>query len=65
MIKNKVRQFGVTDSSSTNNSQIIGIISSRDLIRLLIHKLEYIDNDVPPLMQALYWQEEPMEELNS
>jgi signal-transduction protein with cAMP-binding, CBS, and nucleotidyltransferase domain len=38
MIKNKVRHLGVRDSSS--NHQIIGIISSRDLIRLLIHKLE-------------------------
>ena len=63
MIKNKVRHLGVRDSN--NNSQIIGIVSLRDLIRLLIHKLESIDNDVPPLVKALYWQEEPIEELNS
>ena len=37
MIKNKVRHLGVRDSS---NHQIIGLISSRDLMRLLIHKLE-------------------------
>ena len=37
MIKNKVGHLGIRDSS---NHQIIGIISSRDLMRLLIHKLE-------------------------
>src|SRR5918912_2965991 len=41
MIKNKVRHLGVTYSSSSNNNhaQIIGIVSSRDLVRLFIHKL--------------------------
>jgi CBS domain-containing protein len=37
MIKNKVRHLGVRDSS---NHQIIGMISSRDLIRLFIYKLD-------------------------
>jgi signal-transduction protein with cAMP-binding, CBS, and nucleotidyltransferase domain len=59
MIKNKVRHLAVRDS----NNQIIGIISSRDLIRLLIHKLESIGNNIPTLVKALYWQEEPIQEL--
>jgi CBS domain-containing protein len=64
MIKNKVRHLGVT-SSSNNNPQIIGMISTRDLVRLLIDKLNSSDNHVPMLIKALYWQEEPLEELNS
>jgi CBS domain-containing protein len=64
MIKNKVRHLGVT-SSSNNNPQIIAMVSTRDLVRLLIHKLNSSDNHVPMLIKALYWQEEPLEELNS
>jgi signal-transduction protein with cAMP-binding, CBS, and nucleotidyltransferase domain len=58
MIKNKVRHLAVSDS----NNQIIGIISSRDLIRLFIDKLEAIGNTTPQLLKALYWEEEPIEE---
>ncbi len=40
MIKNKVRYLGVSDSSSSkHNAQIIGIVSSRDLVRLFTDKL--------------------------
>jgi signal-transduction protein with cAMP-binding, CBS, and nucleotidyltransferase domain len=59
MIKNKVRHLAV----SYSNNQIIGIISSRDLIRLFIDKLESIGNTTPQLLKALYWEEEPMEGL--
>jgi signal-transduction protein with cAMP-binding, CBS, and nucleotidyltransferase domain len=59
MIKNKVRHLAVSDS----NNQIIGIISSKDLIRLSIDKLESICNTTPQLLKALYWEEEPIEEL--
>jgi CBS domain-containing protein len=65
MIKNKVRHLGVTDSSN-NDAQIIGIISSRDLIRLFIHKLGQHEKMLTnQLIADYYWQEEPMEELNS
>jgi CBS domain-containing protein len=62
MLKNKIRHLGVTDDNG--NDRIIGIISSVDLIKLLMHNLQSIDHDVPPLLRALYWQEEPLEELN-
>jgi CBS domain-containing protein len=66
MIKNKVRHLGVTDSSSNNDAQIIGIVSSRDLIRLFIHKLGQHEKMLTnQLIADYYWQEEPMEELNS
>jgi CBS domain-containing protein len=65
MIKNKVRHVGVTDSSN-KNPQIIGIVSSRDLVKLFIHKLGQHEKMLTnQLIADYYWQEEPMEELNS
>ena len=67
MIKNKVRHLGVTysSSSSNHNAQIIGIVSSRDLVRLLIHKLGKNEKMLTnQLIKNYYWQEEPMEEIN-
>jgi signal-transduction protein with cAMP-binding, CBS, and nucleotidyltransferase domain len=68
MIKNKVRHLGVTDSSNSSNNhnaQIIGIVSSRDLVRLLIHKLGKNEKMLTnQLIKNYYWQEEPMEEIN-
>jgi CBS domain-containing protein len=59
MIERKVRHLAVED----NNHKIIGIISSTDLTRFLIDKLEANDN-ISPLLKALYWQEEPIEEFD-
>ena len=68
MIKNKVRHLGVTDSSNSSNNhnaQIIDIVSSRDLVRLLIHKLGKNEKMLTnQLIKNYYWQEEPMEEIN-
>jgi len=68
MIRNKVRHLGVRDRTAAgqkSNDHIIGIISSVDLIRsLIMHKLESINDDDQALLRALYWQEEPMEELD-
>jgi CBS domain-containing protein len=65
MIKNKVRHLGVTDSNE-NNPQIIGILSSRDIVRLYLHALEKHEKMLTnQLIDNYYWQEEPMEELNS
>jgi CBS domain-containing protein len=58
MIKNKVRHL-VVENKSTH--QIIGIISSTDLTKFLIDRLE-IDSDTSSFLKALYWQEEPIEE---
>jgi signal-transduction protein with cAMP-binding, CBS, and nucleotidyltransferase domain len=68
MIKNKVRHLGVTysSSSSNHNAQIIGIVSSRDLVRLFIHKLGKNEKVLTnQLINNYYWQEEPVEEINS
>lgn len=67
MIKNKVRHLGVSDSSSSkHNAQIIGIVSSRDLVRLCIHKLGNNEKILTnQLISNYYWQEEPIEEINS
>jgi len=67
MIKNKVRHLGVSDSSSSeHNAQIIGIVSSRDLVRLFIHKLGNNEKMLTnQLISNYYWQEEPIEEINS
>ena len=66
MIKNKVRHLGVSDSSSNRNAQIIGIVSSRDLVRLFIHKLGKNEKMLTnQLINNYYWQEEPVEEINS
>jgi signal-transduction protein with cAMP-binding, CBS, and nucleotidyltransferase domain len=65
MIKNKVRHLGVSDSSK-HNAQIIGIVSSRDLVRLFIHKLGNNEKMLTnQLISNYYWQEEPIEEINS
>ena len=68
MIKNKVRHLGVSDSSSSSkhNAQIIGIVSSRDLVRLCIDKLGNNEKILTnQLISNYYWQEEPIEEINS
>jgi CBS domain-containing protein len=68
MIKNKIRHLGVSDSSSgsKHNAQIIGIVSSRDLVRLFIHKLGNNEKMLTnQLISNYYWQEEPIEEINS
>jgi signal-transduction protein with cAMP-binding, CBS, and nucleotidyltransferase domain len=65
MIKNKVRHL-VVSGSSKHNTQIIGIVSSRDLVRLFTHKLGKNEKMLTnQLMNNYYWQEEPMEEINS
>jgi len=62
MLRNKLRHLGVRDGNDENG--IINVISSVDLMKFLIEKLQSIDHDdVPPLLRALYWQEEPLEEL--
>ena len=64
MIKNKVRHLGVSDSSSKDNAQITGMVSSRDLVRLFIHKLGENEKIITnQLIDNYYWQEESMEEL--
>ena len=64
MIKNKVRHLGVSDSSSKDNAQITGTVSSRDLVRLFIHKLGENEKIITnQLIDNYYWQEESMEEL--
>jgi CBS domain-containing protein len=69
MIRNNVRHLGVSDSSSSSskhNAQIIGIVSSRDLVRLFIHKLGNNEKMLTnKLISNYYWQEEPIEEINS
>jgi signal-transduction protein with cAMP-binding, CBS, and nucleotidyltransferase domain len=65
MIKNKVRHLRVT-TSNENNPQIIGIVSSRDIVRLYLHTLQTQEKMLTnQLIDNYYWQEEPMEELNS
>jgi CBS domain-containing protein len=65
MIKNKVRHLGVT-ASNENNPEIIAIVSSRDIVRLYLHALEKHENMLTnQLIDKYYWQEEPMEEINS
>jgi len=49
-----------------NNPEIIGIVSSRDIVRLYLHALEKHENMLTnQLIDNYYWQEEPMEEINS
>jgi len=57
MIKNKVRHLAVEE---VNDHHIIGLISSTDLIRFLMDKLEQ-ESDTSSLLKALYWEEEPLE----
>jgi signal-transduction protein with cAMP-binding, CBS, and nucleotidyltransferase domain len=60
MIKNKVRHLAVEE---VNDHHIIGLISSTDLIRFLMDKLE-LESDTSSLLKALYWEEEPLEEVD-
>jgi signal-transduction protein with cAMP-binding, CBS, and nucleotidyltransferase domain len=60
MIKNKVRHL-VVENKSTH--QIIGIISTTDLTKFLIDRLE-LDSDTSSFLKDLYWLEEPIEELD-
>ena len=49
-----------------NNPEIIGIVSSRDIVRLYLHALEKHENMLTnQLIDNYYWQEESMEEINS
>jgi signal-transduction protein with cAMP-binding, CBS, and nucleotidyltransferase domain len=59
MIKNKVRHL-VIDNKRTQN--VVGIISSTDLIKFLLDRLE-LDSDSSSFLNDLYWLEEPTEEL--
>jgi signal-transduction protein with cAMP-binding, CBS, and nucleotidyltransferase domain len=60
MIKNKVRHSAVEE---VNDHHIIGLISSTDLIRFLTDKLE-LESDTSSLLKALYWEVEPLEEVD-
>jgi signal-transduction protein with cAMP-binding, CBS, and nucleotidyltransferase domain len=60
MIKNKVRHLAVEE---VNDHHIIGLISSTDLIRFLMDKLE-LESNTSSLLKALYWEEEPLEEVD-
>ena len=60
MIKNKVRHLAVEE---VNDHHIIGLISSTDLTRFLMDKLE-LESDTSSLLKALYWEEEPLEEVD-
>ena len=60
MIKNKVRHL-VIENKRTQN--VVGIISSTDLIKFLIDRLE-LDSDSSSFLNDLYWLEEPAEELD-
>ena len=60
MIKNKVRHLAVEE---VNDHHIIGLISSTDLIRFLTDKLE-LESDTSSLLKALYWEVEPLEEVD-
>jgi signal-transduction protein with cAMP-binding, CBS, and nucleotidyltransferase domain len=60
MIKNRVRHLAVEE---VNDHHIIGLISSTDLIRFLMDKLE-LESDTSSLLKALYWEEEPLEEVD-
>ena len=57
MIKNKVRYLVVENKS---NHQIIGIISTTDLTKFLIDRLE-LDSDTSSFLKDLYWLEDPIE----
>ncbi|MBV9177007.1 MAG: CBS domain-containing protein [Nitrososphaeraceae archaeon] len=60
MIKNKVRHL-VIENKRTRH--VVGIISSTDLIKFLIDRLE-LDSDSSSFLSDLYWLEEPTEELD-
>jgi signal-transduction protein with cAMP-binding, CBS, and nucleotidyltransferase domain len=60
MIKNRVRHLAVEE---VNNHHIIGLVSSTDLTRFLMDKLE-LGSDTSSLLKALYWEEEPLEEVD-
>jgi signal-transduction protein with cAMP-binding, CBS, and nucleotidyltransferase domain len=60
MIKNRVRHLAVEE---VNDHHIIGLVSSTDLTRFLMDKLE-LGSDTSSLLKALYWEEEPLEEID-
>jgi signal-transduction protein with cAMP-binding, CBS, and nucleotidyltransferase domain len=60
MIKNRVRHLAV---EGVNDHHIIGLVSSTDLTRFLMDKLEP-GSDTSSLLKALYWEEEPLEEVD-
>jgi signal-transduction protein with cAMP-binding, CBS, and nucleotidyltransferase domain len=60
MIKNRVRHLAVEE---VNDHHIIGLVSSTDLTRFLMDKLE-LRSDTSSLLKALYWEEEPLEEID-
>jgi signal-transduction protein with cAMP-binding, CBS, and nucleotidyltransferase domain len=60
MIKNRVRHLAVEEA---NDHHIIGLVSSTDLTRFLMNKLE-LGSDTSSLLKALYWEEEPLEEVD-
>ena len=60
MIKNKVRHL-VIENKRTQH--VVGIISSTDLIKFLIDRLE-LDSDSSSFLNDLYWLEGPAEELD-
>ena len=57
MIKNRMRHIAVEN----NAHEIIGMVSSTDLTRFLIERLEDSSDNLS-LLRSLYWQEEPIEE---
>lgn len=60
MIKNRVRHLAVEEA---NDHHIVGLVSSTDLTRFLMDKLE-LGSDTSSLLKALYWEEEPLEEVD-
>jgi signal-transduction protein with cAMP-binding, CBS, and nucleotidyltransferase domain len=60
MIKNKVRHLVIENKRAQH---VVGIISSTDLIKFLIDRLE-LDSDSSSFLNDLYWLEEPTEELD-
>jgi CBS domain-containing protein len=57
MIRKRMRHIAVENSAH----EIIGMVSTTDLTRFLIDRLED-SSDTLSLVRSLYWQEEPIEE---
>ena len=60
MIINKVRHLVIENKRT---QQVVGIISSTDLIKFLMDRLE-LDSDSSSFLNDLYWLEGPAEELD-
>ena len=57
LIRNKVIHLGVRDGSNNKEPQIIGIISSRNLVKLHVHKLGDHDKLLTNKPSEIYyWQ---------